>query len=393
MTKSYGNNGMHPNSRLPTAFLIILLLSTIFHDSDTFILRDNKKFVLRHRQRPHELHLSSPSSDEEISVVGVVARLTYSGPYACLGLNFPRLKSTTQQETDEENGVSINFVLDTGANVNAISKDLASNLGLTTVIRKDDLSIIGSAGAGGSFQAGDIVMLGDCQLSGMPTEQANVTFMTNVTAASLDLGIKSIGCGLLGTSFFECFPAGVEFDWYGTDGDPPTMIFYYGKHLPDDAKKNAFCVPLEEESFFGVPAITININGVNLRAIIDTGSPISILSPKVAEKAGLEIIKYASAFEHEDHGPFIKIRGIDQGTVDLAKASKATVCIGDISLENVQTLFIGELPGLAMASNFTTYKGPQALIGLDILRLTYRMILRLSEKEVWFEPLKDRKLQ
>ena len=269
--------------------------------------------------------------------------------------------------------------------VNTISKDMAERLSLPVVLRKEDLSVLGSAGAGGSFQAGDIVMLGDCQLSGMPEEQENVTFMTNLTAAALELGsASSVGGGLLGTSFFGRFPAGVEFDWYGTDGDPPTIIFYFGKFLPDHAKKNAFCVPLEEESFFTVPEITVNFNGVDLRAIIDTGSPITIVSPDAAEEIGIGI-----GFR-EKNGPSLKIRGIDNGTVCLAPTlSKVSISIGKFSLGDVETIFVGDLPGISLASGYASSLRPQALVGLDILRLTYRMILRLAEKEVWFERLPE----
>ncbi|KAL7550535.1 hypothetical protein ACHAWF_013756 [Thalassiosira exigua] len=142
-------------------------------------------------------------------------------------------------------------------------------------MRKEDLPVLGSAGAGGRIQAGDIVMLGDCELGGMPKDQHNMTFMTNFTAAALDLGIaRTFGGGLLGASFFACIPGGVEFDWYGTDGDPPTIIFYYGQSLPEYAKERATCVPLE--SFWGVPVVTISINGIELRALVDTGSPVTI---------------------------------------------------------------------------------------------------------------------
>jgi len=225
-------------------------------------------------------------------------------------------------------------------------------------------------------------VLGDCRLSGMPEDQEKVIFMKNLTAASLELGIGSIGDGLLGTSFFECFPAGVEFDWYGTDGDPPTLIFYYGSNLPENAKKNAICVPLENDSFFSVPTVTVNINGFKLKAIIDTGSPISIVTPEAAKEARLERMA-----DSNESTSAVKIMGIDHGVLDLARANNSTVSIGDLSLGTVKTLFIGELPGLALASRFDGSKGPHALVGLDILRRTYRVILRLSAREIWIEPL------
>ena len=120
-------------------------------------------------------------------------------------------------------------------------------LELPVVVRKEDLDILGSAGAGGSFQAGDIVLLGDCKLGGVPPDQQNVKFMKNLTAAALDLGIaNAVADGLLGVSFFQSFPEGVEFDWHGTDGDEPTVQFW--RMLPELPSKTPSVCPLNHPS-------------------------------------------------------------------------------------------------------------------------------------------------
>lgn len=316
---------------------------------------------------------SSKSVNEEtehVSVIGVVAPLIYVGPYACLGLNFPHIQ--------RKPGVEIKFVLDTAANVNTISSEIAKELDLPVLFKGEDLSILGSAGAGGSFQAGDVVLLGDSRLSGMPENQRSNIFMTNLTAAAMNLGIaSSVGGGMLGTSFFNCFRGGVEFDWYGTDGDPPTLIFYFDS-LPDNAKENASCIPINTDEFFGVPTVSVKINGKELRAIIDTGAPITIISPTVATEVGIS----------KKEGT-IKIKGIDDGdAMGLSKSMDGvSLCIGDIKLK-LDTIFIGELPGLAMASNLLPEcNQPQVLLGLDALRRTFRMVLRLSKAELWLEGL------
>lgn len=313
---------------------------------------------------------------EPVSVIGVVAPLISVGPYPCLELNFPDVKSNP--------GVEISFVLDTAANVNTISSEITRKLDLPVVVKGEDLSVLGSAGAGGSCQAGDIVFLGNSRLSGMPESQQNNTFMSNITLSSMDLGIaKSVGGGMLGTSFLGCFRGGVEFDWYGTDGDPPTLQFYYD-NIPEKAKQNCVCVPINIEEFFGVPTISVIINGKELRAIIDTGSPITVISPTVAGELG--ILKKHDA---------IKVKGIDDGdAMEVSKSlDEVTLSIGDVSI-NLDRIFIGELPGLAMASNLVPdCHQPHILLGLDALRRTYRMIMRLSQAELWLEgfPTQDSK--
>jgi hypothetical protein len=346
----------------------VLLLSLIF--TSAFL---SEKQLFRSLNF-NTYHHSSKDSDNAISIIGVVAPLVYIGPYPCLGLEFPHLNPKHNK---------IHFVVDTGANVNSISKDLANKLDLSIVKKKEDIPLLGSAGAGGSLPAGDFVMLGDCQLSGMPKAQENITFMTNLTAAAMDLGIaEHIGGGILGTWFLFSFQAGVEFDWYGTDGDPPTFIFYYGKSLPEEAKKNAKCVPLEKDSFFGIPTIIVSINGVEFRAIIDTGSPITIISPTAAKEAKIER-------RSSDGETILKIKGIDDGILGLSQAQdNVSIEIGHyVTLHNMTTVFIGELPGLSSAGTFSSSPYPQLLLGLDALRHTYRTIFRLMDNEIWFEPL------
>ena len=327
----------------------------------------------RRRGRLRRLYFSSHHSEDAPQLVGIVAPLKYVGPYACLQLDFPHLA-----------GTSLTFLLDTGANVNAISKDMANKLNLPVVMKKEDLSILASTGAGGSFQPGDIVMLGDCHLGGMPENHPNITFMTNLTAAAIDLGVASMfSNGLLGSSFFQCFPAGVEFDFHGTDGDPPTIIFYYGQSMPEMAKNNSCCVSLEE-SWCGITTIIVNVNGINMQAIIDTGSPITILSPNAAREVGV-----LTAVSKGMPTPF-NTRGIDNAIVNLSPSlNGASIGIGNISLGNIDTLCVGDLPGLSFASKLSKREGPRVLLGLDALRRMYRMILRLPYKEVWFEKMPD----
>jgi len=353
--------------------MLLLALLTIPSNVNAFKYIKDYPF----RARPvfdNSMTMQHGATDDKLELVGVVAPLTYSGPYACLGLEFHHLK---QNDSVQPGGAAINFVMDTGANINAIQKDLARSLKLPVVLCKESFSTIESAGVGGSFEAGDIVMLGDCHLSNMPKEH-DLLFIKNLTAASIDIGLAGvIAEGLLGTTFFACFSA-VAFGWYGTDGDPPTFIFYY-KDLPEYAKKNAFCVPLENDSFFNVPIVNVSINGIEVRALVDTGSCISIVSPQIAESAGLERL-------HKS----VKVAGIDKGTFDLSEAGNATVTIFNVTFLDVDTLFIGELPGItASFAEKAIAEMPQALVGLDILKKMYRLILRLDAKELWFEEMPD----
>lgn len=47
--------------------------------------------ALFHRSRTCLSHQQQDAADDEVQLIGVVAPLTYSGPYACLGLDFHHL--------------------------------------------------------------------------------------------------------------------------------------------------------------------------------------------------------------------------------------------------------------------------------------------------------------
>ena len=172
-----------------------------------------------------------------------------------------------------------------------------------------------------------------------------------------------------------------------TDGDPPTMQFYYGDEIPNAAKKNAFCIPLED-SFWSVPTIKVNINGVDLKAIIDTGSPITILNTEAAEKVG---IGNTLSKEEEEDTSFLIVKGVDDDNINLIRSKEgASLSIGgDFSLGDIHVC-VGNLPGIAFASSLSSSAEPQVLLGLDALRRTYRMILSTPKNEVWFEQLPEK---
>jgi hypothetical protein len=345
--------------------MLLLVLLSILPNVNAFIhIKDS---FCRRPAFENSMTTQHGATDDQLELTGVVAPLTYSGPYPCLGLEFRHLK---QNDNMQPGGMAINFMMDTGSNINAIQKNLSKSLKLP----KESIAAIVSAGAGGSFEAGYRVMLGDCHLSNMPKGYDSL-FMRDLTAASIDMGLV-VAEGLLGTPFFECFSA-VEFDWYGTDGDPPTVIFYY-KDLPENAKKNAVCVPLETDSFFNnVPIVNVSINGIDVRAMIDTGSSISIVSADIPESAGLERLKKS-----------VKAAGIDKRIFELAQVDNATVTICNVTSLDANRLFIGEIPGMRTATaKKSTAKMPQAVIGLDVLKQMYRVILRLHAKELWIEEM------
>ena len=320
--------------------------------------------------------LESDTPEAPPVVLAVVAPLRYKGPYASLSLNF---------NFDKKPGeTTLHFILDTGANVNTLHDKVVRKLDLPLVMSSQET--VGAVGMGGKFAPSNVYMLGECKLDGLPPEQ-DFTFMTNLTAASLPNAPGGVCHGLLGVLFFHSFPAGVSFEWYGTDGDPPTMTFYAGPELPDIAKPGLKRVSLQRLPT-QLLSLTVRINNsTQLLALLDTGSPVTILSPHAAELANIATVPVDLSKGN------VVVGGVDGGRRIQLHRSKSPVLIeaGDdddkVSLGQ-RSVFVGDLPGMAyLAGLEDTSNKPNVILGLDFLKQTYRMVLRASSNEVWFEEL------
>jgi hypothetical protein len=244
-----------------------------------------------------------------------------------------------------------------------------------------------------SAKAGTMHMLGDCQLVGLPPPPR--TFLRNLVAASLPFA-SPVGIGLLGLPFLWTFPAGVEFDWHGTDGDPPTLIFYYGEAdtLDFNTMENMVHIPLEP-LLGGLMTLRINVAGAEMKALLDTGSPLTVLNVKACELLGINSESTTVDVNHAAVG----VVGVD-GSQSKLKRLEDIVSIqvmGDDQDTNVSLgqghVWSGELAGIEMIRRLDPTSGgedePAAVLGLDFLQNAYRMILRAPSNEAWFEELPD----
>lgn len=334
----------------------------------------------------------APTEDDGQRVLAVVAPLKYTGQsnYPTLNLLFPDLDQI--MEGGSVQGVSLDFVMDTGANINTVEGMVVDSYRLPVAVAAQDLGVAGAAGMGGSFPACDIHTLGTCKLGGMPPG-SDFDFMYGLTAARMPDSLPyRFANGLLGLTFFLSFPAGVELDWYGTDGDPPTCIFYYGDTTPPDALNNMVGVPLERLPV-QIMSLVIEVNGVPVKAILDTGSPNTILSPNAANRCGIEV--YSDSMAPDD----LPLRqqvvgatamGIDGNVFNLARSTnEVSVTAGGASL-GATPVFVGNLPGLDILNQFGMEHPPEAILGLDFLQRCYRIIVKIGEESsLWIEELAD----
>jgi len=290
------------------------------------------------------------------------------------------------------------FLLDTGANVNSIRSDLVEQHHLERLFSAKDPRMVGLGGVGGVSAPGDIVLLGDCQLTGLPGNQSNAIFMKNLTAASLPLA-SPVGQGLLGLQFFMSFK-GVMFDWHGVPErkEPPSVGFLFTDDVVQMLRENmTACVPLRPWGLTGEVMIDLTVNkgdgsgGVDLPALLDTGAPISIICKDAAKRAGIATVQKKSNLKAGYD--YLTIGGVDGKPMQLYRTQEkvSIQASGKDSSQVAQFgtgyVFVGELPGLARIAQMVAQDvdPPSMIVGRDVLASSQCMLLQLSKGEVWFE--------
>lgn len=328
------------------------------------------------------------------------APLRYIGPYPCLPLTFPDL-ATPNQRQKNETGISLDFVLDTAANINTINSQVSQELGL---------KVVGAAapgvGSAGAIAGGETFLLGNAELEGLPADQGKFTFMTGLTASALQIASPA-AAGLLSLAFFQSFN-GVDLDWgiipnsAETPGRPPSITFHADAPT-DQILQGRTRVALERIPVTQLLSVKVNINRVEMPALLDTGSPITVLNAQAAKLAGIESVPDPAANQGNpfaalqskfqqaqaaSRGDILTIFGVGGGRVNLCKSFKEVKVTMDGESENISfgsgSVYVGELPGLAALNGLGVESPPAVVLGMDVLRRRPSMLLRASENEAWF---------
>jgi len=356
------------------------------------------------------------ATDDEENVV-VRSPLRMLGPYPTIPLRFPNLATSSQRERNIT-GVSLDWVLDTAANTNTINAEVAKELCLEKVGEAP-----GGVGSGGTISGGDTFLLGDCELDikindSKPSEDDNAvaeddepepfTFMKRLTASALPVASPA-AAGLLGLAFFYCFEGGVEFNWRSNKQQTPSVLFYGSeKHLNVD---DLTLVPFESLPESMLPSVTLIINGKEIPALFDTGSPITVINQVGALEVGIETIipsdvvnpddkegnffsKIASNFKSANEiakatqsGDILTIQGTDGKPTRLVKTKDQQDIHIKASSSSKKLLpssqiFVGDIPGLVALGGIGG-DAPAAILGMDILSRCDRIIFRARQNEIY----------
>jgi hypothetical protein len=388
------------------------------------------------QQVPNEQEKEQDNDDEvrgDTTTTSTIIRapLKFVGPYPCLGVRFPNL-ATVAQKARNESGVTLDFVLDTAANTNTINAAVAQALNLT---------VIGQAppgmGSAGPIQGDDLptFFLGDMQLEGL----GNEIFLQNLTASALPIASPATA-GLLSLTFFQSVgDAGVTFDWHGgEDGEtkvPPSITFTTNDHHEDgdvtthnvhtNERNNGLqCVKITRLPVTQLPSIQVTINGHTFPALLDTGSPITVLNAQAAQLCGITTSTTIDGTTTDDpkkkknpfrvlqerfqqaqtasRGQVLTIFGANGNRVNLVQSNESVqVTIPTTSNVNNDEkeekeeaavvvdfgkthVYVGDLPGLAALQGLGEDAPPAIVLGMDVLRRKRYMLFRPIANQVWF---------
>jgi len=330
---------------------------------------------------------NNKEKDEE--PMKITSPLKFIGPYPTLPLHFPNLSTSSQREKNIT-GISLDFVVDTGANTNTINAQVANEL---------KLDVIGEAlpgyNTGGTMDGGATYLLGDCSLD----EQKKDIFMKELSASALPIASPT-GAGLLSCAFLNCFQGGVKFDWV----NDPSITFYGDDNSMENELQDMTKVPIKIIEDVLLPSVTLVINGQEIPALLDTGSPITVLNTAAANLAGIETIQLTTN-EEKPSNPFQKmINNVKNANALAQAASKGDLLMiagaggapvqllkskNDMELQlkgderdvsfSENYLYVGDLPGLAALGGLGISSPPAAVLGMDVIRRKPSMLYRMNE--------------
>lgn len=364
---------------------------------------------------------SSEAADVKGDVMALRSPLRWLGPYPAVALSFPALTSPAQKakllagDSVSSPGVTLDFVLDTGANTNTINPQVAGPTAGGGLELDRVGAIAGGVGAGGSLGGGATYMLGSCTLADVPRAE-RVAFMSGLTATALPVAAPG-AAGLLGVAFLDSFAGGVEFVWgtpppppqartplgeSGADGQPSVTelqrpsLTIYGDVAGTEALRDDLCaVELTRLSPSGLPSVTVVVNGVEIPALLDTGAPISVLNAAAAAAASVPydaslavpagasannpFARFGTALragQAAAAGDVLVISGAS-GPVQLVRSQRGTsLSLGAADFgggDEDCRVYVGELPGLAALDGLGAAAGPAMVLGTDILRRRPRL--------------------
>merc|ERR1711935_813291 len=190
-----------------------------------------------------------------------------------------------------------------------------------------------------------------------------------------------------------------------------------------DLKRSLTRVPIAPIPLTQLPSVKIRVNGVEMIALLDTGSPVTVLNERAAEDAGIRTTKesteaaassneeskwnlFASAVnkfkeaqataEAAQNGDILMIGGIDGKPTNLYRSignGPGISLVGsageDVALDangsgnSNGNVYVGDIPGLSALNGIGVDSPPAVVLGMDVLRRRPKMLFRPQQNELY----------
>jgi hypothetical protein len=206
--------------------------------------------------------------------------------YVAITVGLPDRSTRAQRERGVK-GVELDWCVDTACSTNFILPQVAYGL---------DVEIVGAApsgvGATGAVSSGQEMLLGTAKLGSDGADGSGTAAITGLSAAIVQVPAPGTA-GILGRSFLNCFGA-VEFDWRLSQNAGAMCLYQeYAPFDDDGTMDDQTVVPLNELAC-GLLAVDVDLNGVRMPALVDTGAPRTIINRAAAKAAGIATVDDAS---------------------------------------------------------------------------------------------------
>merc|ERR1719324_1049450 len=252
-----------------------------------------------------------PAAIDDAGPMALSAPLRWIGPYPAVALSFPALASPAQKARLLTNpnqaanlGVTLDFVIDTAANTNTISAKVAGPTGAGGLELQQVGRIEGGVGAGGAIGGGATYMLGGCELADLPKAERGMV-MSDLTAAAR------------------------------AEAEAPSLTFYADARGTGPLRARLSGHPLTRLPESALPRVTLVVNGVAIPALLDTGSPVTVLNPAAAAAAGLALPDFAQASQSKN--PFERAAAALQAGQAAARGDVLTVAGAEGAVQLTRT--------------------------------------------------------
>ncbi|WP_046972000.1 aspartyl protease family protein [Dyella japonica] len=269
--------------------------------------------------------------------------------YGTLPIEMVGSRATTMVKI---NGTDTRFILDTGAFFNFMSKANAASLGLKLQPAPFGYRM-GGVGGETNVQQAHVREFGI-----LGTTLNNVDFIVGGT----DVGDGLLGANLLDFADLELDLAHGKVTLFKVEHCEKTSLAYWVK----DGKYNVADLEPAEMGFDRRSFLTVTINGVKVRAVLDSGAAATLLSRDAARRAGIDV----------------KALGVKAGSSTFGVGAKPVrTWTVNIDTFSVGTETIQHSQMMVLDGNFGDKT--EMLLGVDFL-LAHHLFIANSKKKAYF---------